>query len=128
MSARVSVLVTARDEEEQLPGALASIEGMADAVVVVVDPRTTDRTREVAAAAGASVLEHPFASSGSQCNWGLDRCPTDWVFVLDADERPTTGLRDEMTARVGGAGPRRLRGAPGQLRVRSPRPLRRLGR
>jgi glycosyltransferase involved in cell wall biosynthesis len=96
LSASVSVLVTARDEESELPGALASIDGMAEAVVVVVDPRTADHTREVAAAAGACVLEHPYASSGAQCNWGLERCPTDWVFVLDADERPTGSLRDAI--------------------------------
>jgi glycosyltransferase involved in cell wall biosynthesis len=92
----LTVLLTVRDEEEQLPGALASVAGWAGEVVVVVDPRTTDRTRELSREAGARVLEHPFESSGAQCNWGLDRCENRWVLVLDADERVTARLRDEI--------------------------------
>jgi len=97
----LAVLVTARDEEEQLPHALATVTGWADEVVVVVDPRTSDRTREVARQAGARVLEHAYSSSGAQCNWGLARCTHDWVFVLDADERVGEGLRREIPAALG---------------------------
>lgn len=96
MSAPLAVLLTARDEEEQLPGALESVARWAAEVVVVVDPRTEDTTREVARGAGARVLEHPFESSAAQCNWGLDRCESGWVLVLDADERVTPALRDEI--------------------------------
>ncbi len=83
----VSVLIAARDEEELLPGALASVRDWAGEVVVVVDPRSRDRTREVAAAGGAAVLEHPFTDSSTQLAWGLEQCRYDWVFILDADER-----------------------------------------
>ena len=94
MSPGLTVLISAYDEEEQLPAALAAVAGWASEVVVVVDPRTTDRTREVAAAVGARVLEHEFTSSAAHSNWGLDRCGTDWVLVVDADERVTEELRD----------------------------------
>jgi glycosyltransferase involved in cell wall biosynthesis len=97
----LAVLVTARDEEEQLRQALATVAGWADEVVVVVDPRTADRTREVALEARARVLEHPFESSGAQCNWGLAQCSLDWVLVLDADERVTPQLRREIPAVLG---------------------------
>ena len=96
MSAPVTVLVSALDEEELLPGALASVAPWAEEILVVVDPRTKDRTRAIAADAGARVLEHPFESSGAQTNWGIERCRTDWVFVLDADERATAGVRDAI--------------------------------
>lgn len=96
MTAPLTVLLTVRDEEEQIPGALASVAGWAHEVVVVVDPRTTDRTRELSSEAGARVLEHRFESSAAQCNWGLDRCESRWVLVLDADERVTARLRDEI--------------------------------
>jgi glycosyltransferase involved in cell wall biosynthesis len=88
----VSVLITARDEEEQLPGALASVTGWAAEVVVVLDPRSNDCSGELARQAGARVLEHAYAGSGAQCNWGLDRCEQRWAFVLDADERVTPPL------------------------------------
>jgi glycosyltransferase involved in cell wall biosynthesis len=96
VTAPVSVLVTARDEDEQIPGALASVAGWVAEIVVVVDPRTGDRTREVAREAGATVLEHPFSSSADQCNWGIERCRNDWVLVLDADERVTPALREAV--------------------------------
>jgi glycosyltransferase involved in cell wall biosynthesis len=96
VSAPVSVLVTARDEEAQLPGALASVAEWAAETLVVVDPRSTDRTAEIARAAGAAVLPHAYASSAAQCNWGLERCAHDWVFVLDADERATPALGDAI--------------------------------
>ncbi|MGD1146579.1 MAG: glycosyltransferase family 2 protein [Thermoanaerobaculaceae bacterium] len=96
MSIPVTVLVSALDEEERLPGALASVEGWAEEILVVVDPRTKDRSREIAAGTGARVLEHPFESSGAQSNWGIERCRTDWVFVLDADERVTSRLKDAI--------------------------------
>ncbi len=96
MSLPLSVLVTARDEEEELPRALASVVGWAAEVVVVVDPRTRDRTREVASEVGATVVEHAFSSSAAQCNWGVERCRHDWVLVLDADERASAALRDAI--------------------------------
>ncbi len=96
MTSPITVLLTVRDEEEQLPGALASVVGWADEVVVVVDSRTIDRTGELSSEAGARVLEHPFESSAAQCNWGLDRSENRWVLVLDADERVTARLRDEI--------------------------------
>ena len=94
----LSVLITARDEAEMLPGALASVAGMAAETVVVVDPRTTDTSRELASAAGARILEHPFASSAAQLAWGLVQCSNDWVFMLDADERLTPALRLAVAA------------------------------
>jgi glycosyltransferase involved in cell wall biosynthesis len=100
VSALPAVLLTARDEEEQLSEAVASVAGWATELVVVVDPRTSDHTREAAARAGARVLEHAFESSAAQCNWGLERCESEWVLVLDADERVTPALREEIAERL----------------------------
>ena len=101
LRAPVSVVITARDEEGQLPGALASVSSWAGEVVVVLDPRSGDRTGEIARSFGARVLEHEFAGSGAQCNWGLDRCAHRWAFVLDADERVTPALATAIGATVG---------------------------
>jgi glycosyltransferase involved in cell wall biosynthesis len=92
----VSVLIAARDEETLLPEALASVVEWADEVVVVVDPRTHDRTREFAAERGARVFEHRFDGSANQLSWGLAQCRHDWVFILDADERVAGELRDRV--------------------------------
>lgn len=81
-----------------LPGALASVLPWAREVLVVVDPRTTDDTRQVAAQLGAAVLDHPFESSSAQLTWGLERCTHDWVFILDADERVDARLAAAVPA------------------------------
>lgn len=96
----LTVLVIARDEEVNLPDCLHSVDGWADQVLVVVDPQTKDRTREIAAAAGCDVVEHVFEGYAHQREWalraGLVRHP--WVLILDADERVAPDLRREIAA------------------------------
>jgi (heptosyl)LPS beta-1,4-glucosyltransferase len=94
----LSVIVAARDEEEQLPAALGSVSGWAGDVLVVIDPETVDRSREVAAAAGARILEHRYISSSDQYNWALGQSRHRWGLVLDADERASEELRGEIAA------------------------------
>lgn len=66
--------------------------------VYVLDSLSTDGTQALAREAGATVVEHPFENYSKQKNWGLDNLPLtgEWVFILDADERITPALRDEV--------------------------------
>jgi glycosyltransferase involved in cell wall biosynthesis len=66
--------------------------------VFVLDSFSTDGTQELARAAGATVIEHRFENYSRQKNWGLDNLPFkgEWVFILDADERITPELADEL--------------------------------
>lgn len=68
--------------------------------VYVLDSFSTDGTQEIARAAGATVVEHKFENYSKQKNWGLDNLPLtgDWVFIIDADERITPELADELRA------------------------------
>ncbi len=66
--------------------------------VYVLDSHSTDATQELARQAGATVVEHTFENYSKQKNWGLDNLPMkgQWVFILDADERLTPELLDEL--------------------------------
>lgn len=66
--------------------------------VFVLDSLSTDGTQELARKAGATVIEHAWEGYARQKNWGLDNLPFEgeWVFILDADERITPPLRDEV--------------------------------
>jgi glycosyltransferase involved in cell wall biosynthesis len=99
VSARVSVVVLAYNEEVNLPACLASLEGLA-CELFVVDSGSSDRTREIAAAAGATVVEHPFENYSTQRNWAQQNLPlhADWVMHLDSDERLTPELVAEINA------------------------------
>ena len=94
----LSVLVPTLNEREMLPGCLESC-AFADEVVVV-DSGSDDNTVELARAAGATVLEHPFEGHAEQKNWGLEQVRHDWVLVLDADERVPEALRREIESHL----------------------------
>ncbi|HET6998421.1 MAG TPA: glycosyltransferase family 2 protein [Solirubrobacterales bacterium] len=96
MTATISACVIARDEEERLPACLASL-GFCDEVVVV-DSGSRDRTIEIAKAAGAKVVENPWPGFAAQRNVALDQASGDWVLEIDADERISPDLADEVRA------------------------------
>jgi len=91
---RLSALVVARNEAERLPDCLASI-AFADEIVVVLD-RSTDASADIAAAAGARVIEGAWPIEGDRRNAGIDVCTGDWILEVDADERVEPSLADEI--------------------------------
>jgi glycosyltransferase involved in cell wall biosynthesis len=68
--------------------------------VIVIDSGSTDGTVELATAAGARVLQHPFENYGLQRNWAIHEVPHTyrWQLHLDADERLTDALVEEIKA------------------------------
>ncbi len=94
----VTVVILAVNEELTIADCLSSCSWCDD--VHVVDSGSTDRTVEIAESMGATVHYNPFESFGQQRNWAIENidAKNDWVFHLDADERFTPGLVDEMQA------------------------------
>ena len=96
--ARLTLCLIARDEERMLPGCLASVAGVADEVVLV-DTGSSDRTREVARAAGAKVLERPWDDDfAAPRNLAARAATGEWLLVLDADERLAPGAGPALAA------------------------------
>jgi glycosyltransferase involved in cell wall biosynthesis len=96
LTATISACVIARDEEERLPACLESLSFCDE--VVVVDSGSRDRTREIAAAAGARVVENAWPGFAAQRNVALDHAGGDWVLEIDADERVSPALAEEICA------------------------------
>lgn len=97
--APVTAIVLTFNEEKNLPACLDSIAPWVENLYVV-DSGSTDRTVEIARAAGAVVVEHAFENYGAQRNWAIDNLPisSPWTLHVDADERITIELRDSITA------------------------------
>ena len=96
-TAPLAVVILTYNEEANLPPCLASLRTL-NCSIYVVDSGSTDRTIEIARAAGAEVIEHPFEHYAAQRNWALAHLPIEsqWVLHLDADERLTPELVAEI--------------------------------
>src|SRR5829696_5140177 len=84
------------NEEARLPAALDSVAWCEE--IVVVDSLSTDRTVEIARAHGATVVENAWPGFGAQRNVAIDHATSEWILEVDADERISTDLRDEIRA------------------------------
>lgn len=94
----LSVVLTVRDEEHNLPGALASCADIADEIVVL-DTGSRDRTPQIAAAHPKVRLARADFRDFSQAKGeALSMARGEWVLVLDADER----LSAPLAARLAG--------------------------
>ena len=93
----IEVIIPVKNEEKNLPHALASVKEWADRVWVI-DCGSTDNTRDIANTAGAEVVEQEWLGYAKQKNWALDNLDlqADWIFFLDADEAILPKLRDEL--------------------------------
>jgi len=93
----ISALIIARDEEAMLANCLDTLKWCDE--IIVVDNLSKDATRGIAEREGARVI----ASEGSFAtlrNEALQHSKSDWLFYVDADERVTPALADEVQLTV----------------------------
>jgi hypothetical protein len=91
----VTVAVIARDEERNIAACLQTLD-WADERLVLVDAATRDRTREEARRCGARVEERAFDTFAAQRDAALDLARSEWVLFVDADERVSAHLAQEI--------------------------------
>jgi glycosyltransferase involved in cell wall biosynthesis len=92
----VSVLILTKNEEQDLPGCLASVSWCDD--IHVFDSFSNDNTVAIAQKASAQVTQRQFDNWAAHQNWGLNNIcfKHDWVFYLDADERVSPELKEVL--------------------------------
>jgi glycosyltransferase involved in cell wall biosynthesis len=64
--------------------------------LIVVDSFSTDNSVEIANQFGAKVLQREYINSASQKNWAIPQAAHEWIFLVDADERPSAELISEI--------------------------------
>ena len=92
--AELTVVILTRNEAHNVVDCLASV-AWADQHVVL-DSLSSDNTVDLARQHGATVFQHPFHDYADQRNTALDLVETEWVFFVDADERATPELAQEV--------------------------------
>ncbi|HEU4660464.1 MAG TPA: glycosyltransferase family 2 protein [Pseudolabrys sp.] len=100
---KISAYIITYNEAEKIEAAVASVLWADE--VVVADSASTDRTADIAKALGARVVQVPFHGFGDLRNRAVEACSHEWIFSLDADERCTEALRDEILDLLGGEPP-----------------------
>ena len=111
---KISAYILTYNEAEKIEAAVSSVLWADE--VVVVNSFSVDRTREIATALGARVVDVPFNGFGDLRNRAIEACRYDWIFSLDADERCTAEVRDEILALLAAEPAARcLSGAAAQL-------------
>jgi glycosyltransferase involved in cell wall biosynthesis len=100
----ISVLILAKNEQQDIQGCLDSVAWSDD--VHVLDSYSSDLTVEIARAKGAVVSQREFDNWSAHQNWALANIPfrNDWVFYLDADERVTPELAASIRKAVSNPG------------------------
>ena len=94
MRGRLSACIITYNEADRIEACLHSVSFCDE--VIVVDSHSTDSTRERALALGARVIERDWPGYRSQKQFAVDAASNDWVLCLDADERVSAPLRQEI--------------------------------
>ncbi|MFH1768002.1 MAG: glycosyltransferase family 2 protein [Candidatus Omnitrophota bacterium] len=94
-STPLSVVILTKNEETRIEDCLKAVVAWADEVIVV-DDQSSDNTRRLAQELGAKVLVRKMDIEGKHRNWAYAQAKNKWVFSVDADERSTDGLKDEI--------------------------------
>lgn len=90
----LSVIILTLNEEKNITECVQSVR-WADQILVV-DSLSTDGTVRLAQEAGATVLSIPWEGYGTTKNKALEKATGEWILWLDADERVTAELSDEI--------------------------------
>jgi glycosyltransferase involved in cell wall biosynthesis len=99
----ISAVLIVLNEEKRLEAALKSVQGVA-AEIVVVDGGSTDGTVRLAKRYTDKVFERPWTNFADQKNFANSQATRPWILSLDADERVSPGLKEEILA-LGGSEP-----------------------
>jgi glycosyltransferase involved in cell wall biosynthesis len=94
VTVRLAAVVLTRNEQHHIGDCLDSLVWADECIVF--DDFSTDRTAEIAQARGAQVVRHAFQDFAAQRNAALAATQAEWVLFVDADERATPALAEEV--------------------------------
>jgi glycosyltransferase involved in cell wall biosynthesis len=95
MPERLTVLITCKNEERNIGACIKSAQSIADEMLVA-DSGSEDATMAIARELGARIIEREYINPASFKNWAIPQAEHYWVLVIDADERVTAELADEI--------------------------------
>ena len=97
MKQPVTVIVPCKDEELNIRPCIESFYGLADEILIA-DSGSTDRTMQIASEfyPKVRIIQRDYQTSGDFKNWAIPQAAHQWILLLDADERLTPLLTEEI--------------------------------
>lgn len=92
----MSVVIITRNEEANIRECLESVRWADE--IIVIDSGSLDKTAEICREFGVSLFIEPWKGFARQKNSAIEKSTRNWILSLDADERVTPELRDEINA------------------------------
>lgn len=102
---KLSTIIIAKNEEKMLPECLKSLKWVSknNGEVLLIDTGSTDQTIKIAKKFGARVVSYKSGKTFSDWrNKGAREAKGEWILYIDADERVTKELREEIDSRLRG--------------------------
>lgn len=91
----ISAILITKNEEKNIRGCIESLKDVV-AEIVVVDSGSKDRTLEIAREYTDKIFQTEWKGFGSVKNFALEKTSGEWIFWIDADERLTPELAEEI--------------------------------
>lgn len=98
----LSVVIVTKNEEDMIEGALKSVAFAKE--IIVVDAESTDKTIEIAKKYTKKTYTNPWKGFASQKNVGIFKATQPWILILDADERVSKELQEEISRVINNPG------------------------
>lgn len=93
---KLTAIIPTGNEIHNIEAVIASV-SFADEILVV-DSLSTDGTYEKALELATKVIRREYQYSASQKNWAIPQATHEWILLVDADERVTPELKEEIIA------------------------------
>jgi glycosyltransferase involved in cell wall biosynthesis len=90
----LSVVVLTKNEEGNIRECLERVTWADE--IVIIDDDSEDRTLEIAREFTDKIYKHTMEGFGPQRNFGIDKAKGEWIYFVDADDRVTPELKDEI--------------------------------
>lgn len=94
----ISVIIIAKNEQEKISKCFESVKWASE--ILLFDDGSNDKTSKIAKKFGAEVFSVPKGDFSSRKNYAFSKSKSDWIFSLDADERVTPELKNEIFEKI----------------------------
>lgn len=98
---KLSVGIITFNEEKILETTLNSVKKIADEIVIL-DSDSSDKTVEIAEKFGAKVYSEEWKGFGPQKNSVIEKCQSEWILLIDADEELSESLVERIKEIING--------------------------